>query len=639
MRFKSLLFALTMVFAFTSLFADKVQLKEARDVATKFYNKKYQVNYPESTGVFYITETFINREKDEPVIYIFNFNNDGYAVVPADDHIYPVVGFSFEGKYDPATAPESAKFVIDEFGRQVTFVRENNVEATREVVNAWENLRSNDTKRLGFLRNNRDIGPMVQALWNQDSPYNAMCPADPSGPGGHVYAGCVATAMSMLIYHWRYPFQGTGSHSYYASGYGTQTANFGQTTYDYYGMVNSSDNTYNEMIALLQYHCGVAVEMNYSPNGSGASSESVAPAIKNYFGYNYNAQLIYRGSLVTWKAYLNQQMDWEQPVYYSGCETNNGGCHAFVVDGYQDQNDDIYYHFNFGWSGSANGWYLVTNCGGFTQYNAMVRNFIPDTDLYPYDPPEDVVEITWTNGTIDDCSGPKDDYQNDVNISWLIDPQTEIDSVEYIQIEFNRFATELNGDFVRIYDGPDTNSPLLGEFSGTDLPPVVTSEGNKVLITFTSNSAITDDGFLLTYKAFQPNWCSGMLTLTEPTGTFDDGSGSNHGTRLNQDKFFTLFDWLDGDCSNPPNDLADLVDDGDDQSGFSPSSVQAGQSSFDVWCQVRNIGTASSAGFEVTYYASVDLTITPADYAIGTDSVSSISPFETASSSWTPPAT
>ncbi len=524
MKIKPLLIAITLVFAFSTLFAEKVGLKEARQTATKFYNQKYEVNYPETTGEFYITETFINHENDEAVTFIFNFNNDGYAIVPADDRIYPVVGFSFEGVYNQATIPENAQYVINDFGRQVIHVRENNVEATTEVNNAWENLRSEDMDKLGFLGNNRDIDPMVLALWNQDSPYNAMCPADPSGPGGHVYAGCVATAMSMIMYHWRYPRQGTGSHSYYAPGYGTQTANFGQTNYDYYGMVNSSDTKYNEMIALLQYHCGVGVDMQYSPNGSGAYSPDVVPAIKNYFGYASNAQIIYRGSLITWKAYLNQQMDWNQPVYYAGCD--NGGCHAFVVDGTQEQTDDTYYHFNFGWSGSMNGWYLVTNAGGYNQSNSMIRNFIPDPANYPYAPPEEQVLLTWRHGTIEDCSGPKDDYQNDLSCSWLIDPQSEQDSVSYIKIDFNRFATELDGDFLRVYDGPDTNSPLLGEFSGSEIPSSITSENNQVLVTFTTNQSVTDNGWMLTYKAYQPSWCSGMLTFTEPTGTFDDGSGS-----------------------------------------------------------------------------------------------------------------
>jgi len=522
MKFRNLLFLLTMLIGF-SAFAKKVEVNEAQQIATKFYNQKYLVNFPGSTAGFNITETFVNKEGNEAVIYIFNFSNNGYAVVPADDRIYPVVGFSLESKYVPENAPDGMLYTIGQFGKQVTYVRETDYTATLEVENAWNNLRSNGTDDLSFVENVRDITPLVQCMWNQDDPYNAMCPADASGPGGHVYAGCVATAMSMLIYHWRYPQQGTGSHSYYAAGYGTQTANFGATTYDYDGMVNSSDNTYNEMIALLQYHCGVSVEMMYGADGSGAYSQDVVPAIKNYFGYASNAQILYRGNLTTWKAYLTQQMDFEQPVYYSGDDGSSG--HAFVVDGYQQQTDDTYYHFNFGWSGSGNGYFLVTDAGGFNQGNAMIRNFIPDPTKYPYAPPQ-LETLTWFNGTIEDCSGPKADYQNNVTSQWLITPQTEIDSVSYIKLTFDRFETESNMDFVRVYDGETTEAPLIGEYSGSNLPAAISSTGNKMLVVFTSNESGTANGFMANYKAYMPTWCAGMQNYTEPEGSFDDGSGA-----------------------------------------------------------------------------------------------------------------
>ncbi len=523
MKIKHLLFLITMLVFVTSAFAKKVEIDEAKQVATKFYNQKYVVTNPGTVAGFDITETFVNNENNEAVTYIFNFSNGGYVVVPADDLIYPVVGFSFESKYNPETIPDNALYVINQFGKQVTYVRTTDYTAPLEVENAWNNLRSAETDDLSFLGNVRDMEPMVNCLWNQDDPYNAMCPADPSGPGGHVYAGCVATAMSMIMYHWRYPQQGTGSHSYYAAGYGTQTANFGATTYDYDGMVGSSDNTYNEMIALLQYHCGVSVDMMYSPDGSGAYSPDVVPAIKNYFGYASNAQILYKGNVTTWKAYLTQQMDFEQPVYYSG-QDNSGG-HAFVVDGYQVQTDDTYYHFNFGWSGSGNGFYLVTDAGGFNQSNAMIRNFIPDPNNYPYTPPQSQT-LTWFNGTIEDCSGPKADYANDLNCQWLISPQTEIDSVTYIKLTFDRFETESNMDFVRVYDGENTDAPLLGEYSGSTLPAAVSSTGNKMLVVFNSNESGTANGWMATYKAYMPTWCTGMQNYTEPEDSFDDGSAN-----------------------------------------------------------------------------------------------------------------
>ncbi len=216
-------------------------------------------------------------------------------------------------------------------------------------------------------------------------------------------------------------------------------------------------------------------------------------------------------------------MDLEQPVYYSG-QDNSGG-HAFVVDGYQQQVDDTYYHFNFGWSGSGNGFFLVSDAGGFNQSNAMIRNFIPDPNKYPFTPPQ-LETLTWFNGTIEDCSGPKADYANDLNCQWLISPQTEIDSVSYIKLTFERFETESNMDFVRVYDGETTDAPLLGEYSGSNLPAAVSSTGNKMLVVFNSNESGTANGWMATYKAYMPTWCTGMQNYTEPEGSFDDGSAN-----------------------------------------------------------------------------------------------------------------
>jgi V8-like Glu-specific endopeptidase len=110
----------------------------------------------------------------------------------------------------------------------------------------------------------------------------------------------------------------------------------------------------------------------------------------------------------------------------------------------------------------------------------------------------------------------------------------------------------------------------------------------------------------------------------------DDGSGSNHGTRLNQDKYDRIITWLSSDT--PPTDQADLIDDGQTYSGFSPLAVKPGHTSIHNWSSVRNLGTAASGGFYVTYYASTNTNISTSDYLIGDDIMPSITPFTWADS-------
>ncbi|KAG1654034.1 1,6-anhydro-N-acetylmuramyl-L-alanine amidase AmpD [Nymphon striatum] len=106
---------------------------------------------------------------------------------------------------------------------------------------------------------------------------------------------------------------------------------------------------------------------------------------------------------------------------------------------------------------------------------------------------------------------------------------------------------------------------------------------------------------------------------------------SNGGTRLNTDKYNTLTTWLGSDTA--PTDKPDLIDDGNLYSGFSPTSVSAGDS-FSAYMDVRNIGTASSGGFYVTFYASTNTTITSGDYYLGQVYVPSISAFQWSDANW-----
>ncbi len=110
------------------------------------------------------------------------------------------------------------------------------------------------------------------------------------------------------------------------------------------------------------------------------------------------------------------------------------------------------------------------------------------------------------------------------------------------------------------------------------------------------------------------------------------GKSCNHGTRLNNDKFDRIYTWCGSDT--PPTDYADLIDDGQAYSGFSPTTVTPGATSFHAWSDVRNIGTASSGGFYVRYYASTNTYISTYDYLIGSDYVSSISAFNSRDSDW-----
>ena len=134
--------------------------------------------------------------------------------------------------------------------------------------------------------------------------------------------------------------------------------------------------------------------------------------------------------------------------------------------------------------------------------------------------------FTTATGTFEDGSGAAD-YDNSLQCGWLID----VDASLYgsVTLSFSSFALENTYDFVNVYDGADTNAPLLVSLTGTGLPANVTSTTNQLFVELVTDSSVTADGFGAGWVANPiviPPTCSGNSTLTTATGSFDDGSGA-----------------------------------------------------------------------------------------------------------------
>lgn len=520
-RFLLLLVLFTFGFGLIN-YAGNIELQDAQKVAKNFYfEKSNQFKSPINYSDLQITNIIEHKNGQETVFFVFEFNNEGFVIVSAEDAFTPVIGYSYEGHF-----PENLDYTsnygsfIYSYIEQIIFARENNVSATPEVSNLWKHLLTNEVSQLNTQKGAKDVEPLLSSTWNQDSPYNILCPEDASGPGGHVYAGCVATAMSFIMHYWRYPAIGNGSHSYYASGYGTQTANFGATEYNWNGMNNDIVSNNPNPIAELQYHAGVSVNMQYSPNGSGAYSEDVDNALRNYFRYA-TATYIQKSnySLTQWITILKTDIDQGSPLYYSGRTTDNSG-HAFGCDGYEGDE----FHFNFGWSGYGNGYYTLYDVNSFYVSQAAIKNFYPTDTDYPYYA-DSLTIITDRSGSFTDGSGPVEYYLDNTTASWLIDPQTTEDSITDVTLTFYEFDLGQNDELI-IYDGGDTNANVVGTYTGTNMPASFTSTGNKLFIAFTSDESGTGPGFYAEFTTTSPTYCSGMTVFTEPTVTFGDGSNT-----------------------------------------------------------------------------------------------------------------
>ena len=407
-----------------NLLAGPVDQQKAQKVGAKFLSTT-AVSQKSADIQLQLVSTAYDRNATD--YYVFNVSNgEGFVIVAGDDRVKPILAYSTTGSFDPNNMSEGFQFTLDGFCEEIQYVREHNLTATPDIVAEWRSVNEKGSLNRGG-QTRTVVGPLCQTLWNQNFPWNSQCPEDPEGSGGHVYAGCVATAMGMVMKFWEWPAQGVGSHSYHPEGYAQQSANFGETEYHFELMPNTLDSTSTEEeyfeIAQLLHHLGISVDMMYSGSGSGAYSDAVPSALRSYFRYNCNDHVTNYGNWWPGWGYTNEE--WAQmlkdggldellPLYYSGQDDSGAGGHAYVCDGY-DEND--YFHFNWGWSGRDNAWCpigaLNTTRYAFNQMNGFTGHIIPQGDVY-YSRPDsvdkmvaieeaslDAVRLSWTNPTLD----------------------------------------------------------------------------------------------------------------------------------------------------------------------------------------------------------------------------------------------
>ena len=404
---KLLTLVIAVVIGFGTMFANPVDVNTAQSLGQMFVKANFEKATRADLQLYYT----VTSDNGVPCAYVFNLGNEGFVIVAASDNVRPILGYSKNGPFDASNPYNGAMFMLETYKNSISHAIEKGIVPTPDVVGEWTSL-----ENCGKLNNKKakTVGPLLTTKWNQNSPYNLYAPAASGGPGGRCYAGCVATAMSQIMKRWNYPEHGTGSHGYNCYGesgvyYGYLSANFGATTYDWANMPKSltgANQTQIEAVATLMYHCGVAVDMQFDYDGSGAVSSNVPGPMSSYFGYGacqYKQRSSY--SLTNWLNMLKDEFDLGRPVYYSGRSSEGG--HAFVADGY-DENDFV--HFNFGWSGTDDDFYAV-DAIEYSSNAAAIFNFVPtpvyqNTVMAPTNltatKASDLAQqatITWTNPT------------------------------------------------------------------------------------------------------------------------------------------------------------------------------------------------------------------------------------------------
>ena len=344
MKTKSILTTTMMLLCCQYVMAAEVTQEQALQNAKIFLIRNIKTAKSKRLTLSATKEPELQVSKSEQTrYYAFNVGEDsGFILVSADDRVPAILGYAESGTFDSQNIPDNFRWWLEEYERRLNNLDQN------ETLNASSTIHI-------------PIEPMISSQWNQNEPYWNECPTD-SYTNEKCYSGCVATAMAQILNFHKYPQKTIGTiPAYETKTRGIKIPTVKQTNIDWDNMLSRYDETSNtasqQAVATLMYLCGTAVEMDYSSSGSGSNGIKASLAMRNVFGYDENMRFLNRHEYdaLTWNEIVYSELSAGRPILYMGQSV--GGGHAFVVDGYRE-ND--YYHVNWGWGGSCDGYFLLS---------------------------------------------------------------------------------------------------------------------------------------------------------------------------------------------------------------------------------------------------------------------------------------
>ena len=288
--------------------------------------------------------------------YVFDNGADkGFTIVSGDDELPEIVGYSAHGNSEHLMKTEGCAAFLKAYQKFVAAFTQGDAKA-RKILAEQRALKADGRYQ------QPKIDPLLGDIaWNQETPYNKMCP---KYEGSELsVTGCVATAMAQVMMYYKYPNELQATIPAYTTATNKLKVNAiskGEE-YDWGNMLPTyTEEEYNttqaNAVAKLMFHCGAAVQMDYG-DSSGALLRP--EDMSTYFGYDADLlQEVYRSvyTLAEWKKILDRELEAKRPIIYGGVASHENG-HQFVCDG---SDGEGLYHINWGWSGDSDGYFDIT---------------------------------------------------------------------------------------------------------------------------------------------------------------------------------------------------------------------------------------------------------------------------------------
>lgn len=349
---RRLFFLAATVIAF-SAHSRQITPQEADSIASDFFSST-------TTAQSLLKHTSSGRQTGPDTIaqpyYVFdNDNGRGFVIIAGDDRISKILGYSADARFTPGNLPPQLSYMLECLAGRL-----GTLPSYAPQHPSWTTAR-------------REAGTsgskvLETACWGQGEPYNKLCPDEAP-------AGCVATAMAIVMKYHNWPATGRNRHKVNAKNF----IDFSTISFNWELMDNPGDREWTpegaDEVAMLTKTLGDAVDMVYNSAGSAASDALLGRYLYDYFKYSVNCQTIHRHSFsdTEWNHLITNEIDNQRPIIYGGYSATDGG-HEFVIDGYEG----VMYHVNWGWDGSANGFFDINELLGFSANQSMVINIMPE---------------------------------------------------------------------------------------------------------------------------------------------------------------------------------------------------------------------------------------------------------------------
>lgn len=366
---------------------------EINQIATNFLNMDSQRQSVRLKNAQIQEIKKINSVSDDSKI-LFNvaeLEPKGFIIISNDKRLEPIIAYSLNSSFN--YSKDSTNILFNLLKKDLTQRLDNRNNNSDKWDNFLVHLKS--ASNTDFQQwpepETTNTGGLINNAWQQREPYNKYCPMDYitfATPKRSV-VGCVATSLAQIVdYNKSIGTYSLSDVDKYVTRITSTNIDEDSEKFDFpnFSEMNSKlepiktkyangEGLNDDEIAVLNFFCGILLNMNLTACGSFAVVDDISNILKDKLGYESANFAHYRDNVIIKKNIIEGK-----PVILE-VGVSIVGIHTVVADGY---NTDDYFHINFGWGETSpdnivEAWYKIPeNMGGVYHFiETTITDIVP----------------------------------------------------------------------------------------------------------------------------------------------------------------------------------------------------------------------------------------------------------------------